>query len=93
MRLRVLVIIATFACLAGCREIPASTVKEVNALDAKSPDAPNPVDDPRFKEFFDHVRAYIKIHDAASTRGELHCASSSIAACCSSDFITSSRIR
>ena len=68
MRLRVLVVIATFACLAGCREKPASTVKEVNALDEKSPDAPNPVEDPRFKEFFDHVRAYIKIHDAASTR-------------------------
>ena len=58
----------TLPFLAGCKEKPAATVKEVNALDAKSPDAPNPVEDPRFKEFFDHVRAYIKIHDAADAR-------------------------
>jgi hypothetical protein len=27
------------------------------------------VEDPRFKEFFDHVRAYVKIHQAAELRG------------------------
>ena len=75
MRLRVLVVslglgtlVATFPFLAGCKEKPAATVKEVNALDAKSADAPNPVEDPRFKEFFDHVRAYIKVHDTADAR-------------------------
>jgi hypothetical protein len=75
MRLRVLVVslslatfITTLSFLAGCKEKPAATVKEVNALDEKSADAPNPVDDPRFKEFFDHVRAYIKIHETAGAR-------------------------
>jgi hypothetical protein len=75
MRLRVLVIslglgtfMATFPFLAGCKEKPAATVEEVNKLDAKAPDAPNPVEDPRFKEFFDRVRAYIKVHDAAAAR-------------------------
>jgi hypothetical protein len=75
MRLRVPVVslglatlIATLSSVAGCKEKPAATVKEVNALDAKSPDAPNPVEDPRFKEFFDRVRAYIKVHDKAAAR-------------------------
>jgi hypothetical protein len=54
--------------VSGCREKPAATVKEVNALDKKAPEAPNPVEDPRFKDFFDRVRAYIKIHNAADGR-------------------------
>ena len=54
--------------ISGCKEKPAATIKEVNRLDAKSEEAPNPVEDPRFKEFFDHVRAYMKIHKAADAR-------------------------
>ena len=71
MRLCLLILVifvTTFPFVAGCKEKPAATVKEVNALDAKSADAPNPVEDPRFKEFFDHVRAYVKIHDTADAR-------------------------
>ncbi len=58
------------ACLfiTGCKKEPAATVKEVNALDANSADAPNPVGDPRFKDFFDRVKAYIRIHNAADAR-------------------------
>jgi len=54
--------------IAGCKEKPAATVEEVNKLDVKSGEAPNPVEDPRFKDFFDRVRAYMKIHDAANAR-------------------------
>jgi hypothetical protein len=54
--------------MSGCREKPAATVKEVNKLDEKAAEAAKPVEDPRFREFFDHVRAYIKIHDAANAR-------------------------
>ena len=54
--------------IAGCKEKPAATVKEVNKLDVKSAEAPNPVEDPRFKDFFDHVRAYLKIHNTADAR-------------------------
>jgi hypothetical protein len=54
--------------VSGCREKPRATVKEVNALDAKSGEAPNPVDDPRFADFFDRVRAYMKIHNSAEAR-------------------------
>jgi len=74
MRLRLLVIslslVTVLAALfmSGCKEKPATTVKEVNKLDAKSAEAPNPVDDPRFKEFFDRVREYLKIHDSADAR-------------------------
>ncbi len=57
-----------FLSIAGCKEKPAATIKEVNSLDAKSADAPNPIEDPRFKDFFDHVRAYMKIHNTADGR-------------------------
>jgi hypothetical protein len=75
MRLRLVVVslslatsLPTFPFLSGCKEKPAATIKEVNALDAKSADAPNPIEDPRFKEFFDNVRAYVKIHNTADAR-------------------------
>jgi hypothetical protein len=75
MRLRLFVVsiglgtlLTTLLCVSACKKEPAATVKEVKTLDAKSPDAPNPVDDPRFKDFFDHVQAYIKIHNAADAR-------------------------
>ena len=75
MRLRLLVVLLglavcsnVFLFVPGCKEKPAATVKEVNTLDAKSSEAPNPVEDPRFKEFFDRVRAYIKIHNTADRR-------------------------
>jgi len=75
MRLRLVVLLVAvsiapwaFLFTSGCREKPRATVKEVNELDAKSGEAPNPVDDPRFKDFFDHVRAYMKIHDSAEAR-------------------------
>lgn len=74
MQLRTLVVLPGFvlilaACLlSGCKAKPAESVKEVNALDAKAPEAPNPVEDPRFKDFFDHVRAYIAIHNMADAR-------------------------
>jgi len=75
MRLGLLVVSLGFAaslagllCISGCKEKPAATIKEVNRLDQKSAEAPNPVEDPRFKDFFDHVRAYIKIHNAADAR-------------------------
>jgi len=75
MRLRLLVVLlgltiapVAFLCVSGCREKPRATVKEVNELDAKSGDAPNPVDDPRFKDLFDHVRAYMTTHDNAEKR-------------------------
>jgi hypothetical protein len=75
MRLRLLVVslglatsLAAFAFMSGCKEKPAATVEEVNKLDAKSAEAPNPVEDPRFQDFFDRVRAYKKIHDAANAR-------------------------
>jgi hypothetical protein len=74
MRLRLLVgtlgfatSVAASVLMAGCKEEPAATVKEVNKLDAKSAEAPNPID-PRFKDFFDHVRAYLKIHQTADAR-------------------------
>ena len=60
--------LSAFLILPGCKEKPAATVKEVNSLDAKSGEAPNPVGDPRFKEFFDRVRAYMKVHNAADAR-------------------------
>jgi hypothetical protein len=60
--------LTAFLFVAGCKEEPAKTVKEVNALDAKAPEPPNPVEDPRFKDFFDHVRAYLKIHQTADAR-------------------------
>ena len=75
MRLTLPVVSLGFAsCLAaslimsGCREKPAATIKEVNSLDEKSAEAPNPVEDPRFKDFFDRVSAYMKIHNAADAR-------------------------
>jgi len=73
MRLRLFVVslgLATSvaAFVPGCKEKPAATIKEVNRLDAKSGEAPNPVEDPRFKDFFDHVRAYMKIHKAADAK-------------------------
>jgi hypothetical protein len=75
MRLRHLLVslgfasaLAAFLFISGCKEKPAATIKEVNNLDAKSAEAPNPVEDPRFKDFFDHVRAYMKIHDTADAR-------------------------
>jgi hypothetical protein len=70
MRLHTVVVPLGFAfCLAtACKEKPARTVTEVNQLDAKSPDAPNPVEDPRFKEFFDRVRTYMTVHKAADAR-------------------------
>jgi hypothetical protein len=75
MRLRLLVVsfgfassLGAFLMTSGCKEKPAATIKEVNRLDVKSAEAPNPVDDPKFKDFFDHVRAYMKIHEAAEAR-------------------------
>jgi hypothetical protein len=75
MRLRLVVVALSFASspgvfliASGCKEKPAATIKEVNRLDVKSAEAPNPVEDPRFKDFFDHVRAYMKIHEAAEAR-------------------------
>ena len=75
MRLRLLVgslaftsSLAASLFMAGCKEKPAATVQEVNKLDVKSVEAPNPVEDPRFKDFFDHVRAYLKIHNTAEAR-------------------------
>ena len=61
-------VVTTVLLLAGCKEKPAASVNQVNALDVKSAAAPNPIDDPRFKEFFDRVRVYIKIHDTADAR-------------------------
>jgi hypothetical protein len=60
--------LAAVACVPGCREKPAATVKEVNRLDEKAAEAPKPVEDPRYKDFFDRVRAYVKIHDAAEAK-------------------------
>jgi hypothetical protein len=75
MRLRLFIVslgfatsLAAFLFVPGCKEKPAATIKEVNRLDAKSGEAPNPVEDPRFKDFFDHVRAYMKIHKSADAR-------------------------
>ncbi|HET6956906.1 MAG TPA: hypothetical protein VFI56_10000 [Vicinamibacterales bacterium] len=75
MRPRVLVVsfglatsLVACALLSGCKEKPAATIKEVNRLDEKSAEAPKPVEDPRFKEFFDRVRAYTKIHSTADSR-------------------------
>jgi hypothetical protein len=75
MRLRFLVgllslatSLGAFLFISGCKEKPASTIKEVNSLDEKSAEAPKPVEDPRFKDFFDNVRAYTKIHDSADAR-------------------------
>lgn len=70
MRLRLgglLAFAAAMLVMSGCKEEPAATIKEVNRLDAKSGEAPNPVD-PRFKDFFERVRSYMKIHDAADAR-------------------------
>src|SRR5262252_6582954 len=61
-------IFPAFLFTSGCKEKPAATIKEVNALDEKAADAPRPLEDPRFKDFFDHVRAYIKIHNSADAR-------------------------
>ena len=58
----------TALLLVACKEQPAATVKEVNKLDARAADAPDPIEDPRFKEFFDHVRAYIDVHKAADAK-------------------------
>jgi hypothetical protein len=60
--------LTAFVLVSGCKAKPAATVKEVNALDVKAGEAPNPVEDPRFKDFFDHVRAYITIHKTADGR-------------------------
>jgi hypothetical protein len=60
--------LTAFVFVSGCKAKPAETIKEVNSLDAKSAEAPNPVEDPRFKDFFDRVRAYIKVHNAADAR-------------------------
>lgn len=71
MKARFLVAICAVAApvmIASCKEKPAATVEEVNALDVKSEQAPNPVEDPRFKEFFDRVRAYMAVHEAADAR-------------------------
>jgi hypothetical protein len=57
-----------FLFMSGCKDKPAATVKEVNKLDEKAAEAPQPVEDPRFKDFFDHVRAYVKIHNSADAR-------------------------
>jgi hypothetical protein len=59
---------ATLLVATACGEKPAATVKEVNKLDADSGDAPNPIEDPRFKEFFDRVRDYMKVHDSADAK-------------------------
>jgi hypothetical protein len=75
MRLRVLVVslglgtsLAAFLFIYGCKEKPAATIKAVNKLDEKSAEAPKPVEDPRFKDFFDQVSAYVKIHNTAEAR-------------------------
>jgi hypothetical protein len=75
MRLRLLVVslgvgtsLAAFLFICGCKEKPAATIKEVNTLDEKSAEAPKPVEDPRFKDFFDHVRAYMQLHNTAEAR-------------------------
>ena len=74
MRLRLFVVTCLGTCLAaflvssGCKEKPAATVKEVNKLDEKSAGAPNPAEDRRLKDFFDRVRAYMKIHNTADAR-------------------------
>ena len=60
--------LAAFLCIVGCKAKPAATVNEVNKLDEKSAGAPKPVEDPRFKDFFDRVRAYVKVHNAADAR-------------------------
>jgi len=60
--------LAAFLCICACKEKPAATIKEVNKLDEKSTEAPKPVEDQRFKDFFDRVRAYMKIHDTAEAR-------------------------
>ena len=60
--------LAALLIVSACKEKPAATIKEVNRLDAKAAEAPNPVEDPRFKDFFDHVRAYMKIHKSADAR-------------------------
>jgi hypothetical protein len=60
--------LAGIVFICGCKQKPAATITEVNRLDAKSADAPNPVEDERFKDFFDHVRAYMKIHNSADAR-------------------------
>jgi hypothetical protein len=60
--------LAAFLFVSGCKEKPAATSREVNKLDEKSPEAPKPVEDPRFKDFFDHVRAYMQIHNTAEAR-------------------------
>jgi hypothetical protein len=68
MKTRALAVIFAVVALVmfvSCKAKPAATVKEVNALDVKSEQAPNPVEDPRFKDFFDHVRAYVAVHNAA----------------------------
>jgi len=60
--------LAAFLFMSGCKEKPATTIREVNKLDEKSAEAPKPVEDPRFKDFFDHVRAYMQIHNTAEAR-------------------------
>lgn len=66
--LNALLVALAVVSASACKAKPAATVKEVNRLDEKSAEAPQPVEDPRFKEFFDRVRAYIKIHNAADTK-------------------------
>jgi hypothetical protein len=75
MRMRLIIVwlgfaalVPAFGSMGGCKAKPAETIKEVNRLDEKSAQAPKPVEDSRFKEFFDRVRAYMKIHDAADAR-------------------------
>ena len=59
---------AVLLFVSGCKAKPAATVKEANALDAKSAEAPHPAEDQRFKDFFDHVNAYVKIHHTADAK-------------------------
>jgi hypothetical protein len=60
--------LAVCLCISGCKQEPAATITEVNRRDVKSAEAPNPSEDPRFREFFDRVRAYMKIHQTADGR-------------------------
>jgi hypothetical protein len=66
--LAVAAVVAACSWIPACKAKPAATVKEVNKLDEKSVAAPDPVQDPRFKDFFDHVQAYLKIHRSADAK-------------------------
>ena len=64
----IVTVAVTCSLLAGCKAEPAATVNEANALDVKAVEPPNPVADPRFREFFERVRVYVKVHDTADAR-------------------------